>query len=73
MLMPLDFTVSKLLPRVSSTQNTIKSVPNTHIVENNQKHPYRSSTLDRIGNVFRIKKDIKLIEVTHIVDPMARI
>lgn len=71
--MQRDFTVSKLVPLVSSTTKIINKVPNTQMPENNHMQPYNPIKPVRIGNVFKIKNDIKLIDATHKVDPIPRI
>lgn len=71
--MQRDFTISKLVPLVSSTTKIINIVPHIEILENNHMQPYNPITSVNIGNIFRIKNDIRLIDATHNVDPIPRI
>lgn len=73
MLIQRDFTTSKLVPFVSSTTKIMNKVPNAQIPENNHMQPYNPITSVKIGNVFKIRNDIRLIDVTHRVDPIPRI
>lgn len=65
--------MSKLVPFVSTTTKMINNVPNAQIPENNHMHPYSPITSVKIGNVFKIKNEIKLMDATHKVDPIPRI
>lgn len=67
------FTVSKLVPFVSSTTNTMNNVPNAQMPENSHMHPYNPIDSVKIGNVFNIRNDITLMDATHKVEPIPRI
>lgn len=64
---------SKLLPRVSSTHIAMNTVPATQAAAKIHMQPYRPMAADTSGNAFRIQNDTTLIDVTHIVEPTARI
>lgn len=65
--------MSKLVPFVSSTTKMINKVPNAQIPANSHIHPYNPIISVKMGNVFKIKNEMRLMDVTHNVDPIPRI
>lgn len=71
--MQRDFTVSKVVPFVSSTTKIINKVPNAQMPENSHMQPYKPIKPLKIGNVFKIKNENTLMDETHRVEPIPRI